>query len=180
MKNELDILRDISGKMDALGIPYMLTGSMAMNYYAEPRMTRDIDFVIVLTLAQVQSFLEAFAPDYYVSEEAVRTAIRDSAIFNLIHQEAVIKVDCVIRKTSEYRRMEFERRKQITVGDFQTYIVSKEDLILSKLAWARDSHSELQLNDVRNLLRSGCDEPYVRKWAAELHLQDLLEETLHE
>ena len=48
MQNELDIVRDVSVKLDSASIGYMLTGSMAMNYYAQPRMTRDIDVVVAL------------------------------------------------------------------------------------------------------------------------------------
>ena len=40
MQNELDVVRDLSEKLAALKIPFMLTGSLAMNYYATPRMTR--------------------------------------------------------------------------------------------------------------------------------------------
>jgi hypothetical protein len=36
MKNEIDIIRDFSAKFGQAGIAYMLTGSMAMNYYAQP------------------------------------------------------------------------------------------------------------------------------------------------
>ena len=59
---------------------------------------------------------------------------------------------------------------------FSTWIVSKEDLIISKLDWARESHSELQLRDVRNLLSTGYDEEYVAHWTGELGLTDLWEE----
>ena len=48
MQNELDIVRDVSQRLDTVKIGYMLTGSMAMNYYAQPRMTRDIDVVVAL------------------------------------------------------------------------------------------------------------------------------------
>jgi hypothetical protein len=34
MKNELDIVRDVSARLDCANIGYMLTGSMAMNYSA--------------------------------------------------------------------------------------------------------------------------------------------------
>jgi hypothetical protein len=37
MQNELDIVRDVSAKRGSASIGYMLTGSMAMNYYAQPR-----------------------------------------------------------------------------------------------------------------------------------------------
>ena len=49
MQNELDIVRDVSARLEKGGLAYMLTGSMAMNYYAQPRMTRDIDLVVALT-----------------------------------------------------------------------------------------------------------------------------------
>jgi hypothetical protein len=57
-----------------------------------------------------------------------------------------------VRKDTPYRREESFRRKKITVDDQDLFVVSPEDLILSKLEWAKDSQSEVQLNDVRNLL----------------------------
>ena len=176
--NEIDIVRDISQRFEQARIPYMLTGSMAMNYYAQPRMTRDIDIVIAITPEDVCRISALFRPDYYVSEQNIRESLAHESIFNLIHQESVIKVDCIIRKSSEYRRIEFERRQKISIVDFTTFIVSKEDLIISKLAWAKNSHSEVQLNDVRNLLATGYEAAYLRRWTRELRLDNLLNECL--
>ena len=174
--NEIDIVRDISHRFEQVGIPYMLTGSMAMNYYAQPRMTRDIDVVIAIGPEDVGRVAALFRPDYYVSEENIRESLDDESIFNLIHQESVIKVDCMIRKGTKYRRAEFERRQRISILDFTTFIVSKEDLIISKLFWAKDSRSEVQLGDVRNLLAVGYDAAYLQHWTRELGLDNLLEE----
>ena len=176
--NEIDIVRDISQRFEQARIPYMLTGSMAMNYYAQPRMTRDIDIVIAITPEDVGRISALFRPDYYVSEQNIRESLAHESIFNLIHQESLIKVDCIIRKSSEYRRIEFERRQKISIVDFTTFIVSKEDLIISKLAWAKNSHSEVQLNDVRNLLATGYEAAYLRRWTRELRLDNLLNECL--
>jgi hypothetical protein len=156
----------------------MLTGSMAMNYYAQPRMTRDIDVVIAIAPEEVGRVAALFRPDYYVSEENIRESVAHESIFNLIHQESVIKVDCIIRKKNEYRRVEFERRQKISILDFTTFIVSKEDLIISKLSWAKDSHSEVQLGDVKNLLATGYDAAYLQRWTRELWLDTLLKECL--
>ena len=144
-----------------------------MNYYAQPRMTRDIDLVVALKPDDVDTIVRLFTPDYYVSPEAIRNSIVHESMFNLIHQESVIKVDCIVRKGSPYRRAEFERRQRITIEDFSTWIVSKEDLIVSKLHWARDSHSELQLRDVKNLAVSGYDADYVERWTTELGVHNL-------
>jgi hypothetical protein len=176
--NEIDIVRDISRKFEQARVPYMLTGSMAMNYYAQPRMTRDIDVVIAIKPDDVGRVAALFRPNYYVSEENIRESVAHESIFNLIHQETVIKVDCIIRKSSGYRKTEFERRQKISIRDFTTFIVSKEDLIISKLSWAKDSHSEIQLNDVRNLLGIGYDAEYLTRWTRELELVNLLKECL--
>jgi hypothetical protein len=176
--NEIDIVRDISHRFEQAGIPYMLTGSMAMNYYARPRMTRDIDVVISIAPEDVDRVAALFRPDYYVTEESIRESITHESIFNLIHQDSVIKVDCIIRKRSEYRHLEFERRQRISILDFTTFIVSKEDLIISKLFWAKDSHSEIQLGDVKNLLATGFDTAYLERWTHELGLDNLFEECL--
>ena len=176
MQNELDIVRDVSRRLEQGGLAYMLTGSMAMNYYAQPRMTRDIDVVVAVTPHDAEKVVRIFAPDYYVSREAVSSSIAHESLFNLIHQESVIKVDCIVRKNSPYRRAEFERRQRITIEDFGTWIVSKEDLIISKLWWAKDSQSELQLRDVKNLAGTGFDAAYIERWTTELGLNTLWEE----
>jgi hypothetical protein len=161
--NEIDIVRDISARFERAQIPYMLTGSMAMNYYAQPRMTRDIDVVIEIAPADVERLTALFRPDSYLSEQNIRDSLSHESIFNLIHLESVIKVDCIVHRRGEYRRLEFGRRQRIAICEFTTYIVSKEDLIISKLFWAKDSHSEIQLDDVRNL---GGDRVRCRLFAA--------------
>ena len=110
--------------------------------------------------------------------QIITCSIVRESIFNLIHQDTVIKVACIIRKRSEYRRVEFERRHKISILDFSTFIVSKEDLIISKLFWAKDSHSEIQLGDVKNLLATGYDAAYLQHWTRELGLDNLVKECL--
>ena len=180
MQNEMDVLRDVSAKLSQAGIEYMLTGSFAMNYYAEPRMTRDIDIVVALESKDSDLILRLFEPEYYVPRDAVRRAIAKESQFNIIHNQGIMKVDFIVRKSEEYRRLEFGRRLEIEVEDAKIWIVSKEDLIISKLYWARDSHSDLQLGDVKNLLRSGYDNSYLTTWTETLGLSDLLRECLNE
>jgi hypothetical protein len=176
VQNELDIVRDVSARLDSANLGYMLTGSMAMNYYAQPRMTRDIDVVVALGAADVERVVELFNRDYYVAREAVVRSIAHQSLFNLIHNESVIKVDCIVRKQSGYRLVEFDRRQRIRIEDFATWIVSKEDLILSKLFWAKDSHSEVQIGDVKNLVATGCDRAYIERWTKELGVDNLWKE----
>ena len=174
MTEELQTLRDITTRLQAAGIEYMLTGSVALNCYAQPRMTRDIDLVVAFFLKDAARIGQVLGPDYYVSPEAARDAVLHQSSFNAIHQGSLTKVDFMVRKHEEYRHHEFARRARVRVEDFEVWVVSKEDLILSKLHWARDSQSQRQLADVENLVASGCDMEYLRAWSARLNLTDML------
>jgi hypothetical protein len=178
IESELDILRDVSGRLESAGIAFMLTGSVAMNYYAQPRMTRDIDLVVAVDTAQTNAIVHLFEMDYYVDRQMVARAIQERSVFNLIHNDSVIKVDCIVLKSDAYHQEEFKRRQQVSLGDFQLSIVSREDLILSKLNWAKKSRSEMQLRDVRNLLSPDCDVVYLHSQAPKLGVEELLREVL--
>ena len=68
MQNEIDILRDVSERLNSAGIAFMLTGSVAMSYYATPRMTRDIDIIVALDRSHIEKISNLFGSDYYVSK----------------------------------------------------------------------------------------------------------------
>jgi hypothetical protein len=173
---ELDVLRDISTRLEQAGIPYMLTGSLAMGYYTTPRMTRDIDVVAELSDGDVGRVVTLFEAAYYVSPDAVAQAVRDRSSFNLIDQASITKVDVFPKKREAFRDAEFARRRRITIGDFSTWIVTAEDLVLAKLLWMRLSPSDVQMRDVRMLLQARLDIDYVDTWTHRLGLDDLLAE----
>lgn len=174
MLSELELLFDVTRRLEEVGLDYMLTGSMALNHYAQPRMTRDIDIVIALLLKDLEILPSVFGEEFYFSEEAARGAVLGQSSFNVIHNESLIKVDFIVRKREDYRLAEFERRRRIEVQGHTMWIVSKEDLILSKLDWARESQSQRQLSDVENLLATGADLNYLQTWSQKLNLTDML------
>jgi hypothetical protein len=158
MTTELDVLAIVGDRLTAHGIPFMLTGSFAMAHYAAPRMTRDLDIVAALRLQDVPQIAAAFSADFYIDADAAMEAIASERLFNLMHYGSGIKVDLIVRKSSEYRILEFSRRRHVEMGTISTWIVSREDLILSKLVWALDARSELQLRDVGQLLSGPMDD----------------------
>ena len=180
MKNEIDILLDIVKKFNELNIPYMLTGSLAMNYYAEPRMTRDIDFIVVLQKKMKDILINKFKDNYYISEDAFDEAMKYNSMFNIIHKESVIKADLIIRKNSEYRENEFKRRKKVIINNNSLYIASKEDLIISKIFWSKESRSEMQKRDIINLLEDSYDKEYLVKWLKKMVLLNFAKEFIGE
>ena len=174
------VLHDFVGRIETLGIRYMLTDSMAMIRYTVFRQTADIDIVLELESDDKEKFFDALEPDYYIPRDSASRAIETNRMFNVIHIETAFKIDCVLKKTTRFQQNAFERREKTDYYGRQIYVISKEDLILSKLFWAKDSYSEVQLRDVKNLMRSGFDIDYAEKWVSELYITDLLYKCLKE
>lgn len=180
MVNEYDVLKIVADRLESAGIPYMVTGSIANNFYSMPRMTRDIDIVVQIAESDVEKVVSQFSPDFYTDRDQIINAVRSRRMFNVIHNEGVVKVDFIVRKDTEYRRIEFERRKEIVFEGTRLFITSPEDLIISKLFWAKDTMSEMQLLDVSNLLKSvkNLDMAYINKWVSALGLKEGYEKAI--
>jgi hypothetical protein len=178
--SELDILKLVARRLNDAEIDYMLSGSVALTFYGRPRMTRDIDIVVMVPLSAVDRFVELFEQDFYIDRDMVTDAIRNQSMFNIIHLETVIKVDFIIRKNQEYRILEFNKRKKMKLEDQEISVVSLEDLIISKLYWAKDSFSEMQIKDIVRLLDLDFDMDYVEEWCARLGLNSILGRVLDE
>ena len=177
---ELLALQDLCTRLETAGVRYMLTGSFALAYYATPRMTRDIDLVVELDAAAAKDLAKVLGADYYVDATAIAESFSHAHPCNVLHLATVVKIDLIPRKATEYRRIEFERRRRVNFAGVDLWIVSPEDLILSKLDWARDSRSEVQLRDVRHLLAGPLDREYLHEWATRLGLAKLLENLHHD
>lgn len=175
MNDELKVLKIVAERLNSLNINYLISGSIAANYYTVPRMTRDIDIVIELQNKDINIFVVKFEGDFYIDKQAVEEAVSQKGIFNIIHNEFIVKVDLIIRKDTPFDKDCFSRRRKIKVEDIELDLISPEDLIIAKLLWARKSLSELQLKDVANIVRTGSelDIVYLEEWIDKFNLYDL-------
>jgi len=180
MLDQISLLESVAGRLESAGIPYMLTGSIAASHYGRPRFTRDIDLVVELGPDDAGRIEGVLGHEFTMNTDGIRAAILRRGMFNVIHSSALIKIDFIIRKDSSYRVEEFQRRQRVRLGDgAEIWMTTAEDLILSKLLWAKDSRSELQLTDVRSVLRiqeGAIDSVYLEDWAKRLTVADLLHE----
>ena len=132
-------------------IPYMLSGSVAMSVYILPRATRDIDFVIHLQPKDIERFAANFREGYYCDKDGITDAVKRTSLFNIIDFKTGFKADFVVLKNEPYRLEEFNRRVEISFFDKTIYIVSVEDLLLSKLIWIQEFQFSQQTEDIKNL-----------------------------
>lgn len=151
-----------------------------MMRYAAFRQTADIDIVLEFDPDVKDKFIQVLEPDYYVPHNAVNRASETKRMFNVIHIKTAFKIDCVPKKTGEFQQSVFDRREKTDYYGREICVISKEDLILSKLWWAKDSQSEMQLRDIKNLMQSGFDKIYAEKWLETLGIGESFYKCLNE
>jgi hypothetical protein len=184
MKEQKQFLKKLIGLIEACGIPYAVCGSLGSSLHGQPRATNDADIIIAPTREQLTKFIDSLKTGYYVSSEAAFEAMRLCSMFNVIDNESGWKADLMFLKGSPYHSTEFERRARARVMGIELWIQSPEDVILSKLSWAKDTDSELQYRDVFGVIKLQWDKldwDYLKYWAKELgvekKLEDIIEET---
>lgn len=180
MKKTTDVALAVARAFEKAGIPYFLGGSLASSVQGEPRATNDIDFVVEMTVQQVQPLVEALGPEFDVDTESLADAIRKRRSWNIYYLPSATKIDLFIRQSSAFDESEFSRRRPLEVRPGEWIVLkSPEDTVLRKLLWFRAGGevSTTQWRDVVEVLRvsgEGMDSSYLNTWAERLSLTQLL------
>ena len=191
MQNEpIEVTLKVTGIFEKLGVPYLIGGSLASTLYGMVRSTQDSDIVAELRSEHLQPFVSALQGGFFVDEGMIAESIRHHSSFNIIHRESMFKVDVFIPHPSAYLQSQLARAQRQfftfeTDSTVSARFASPEDTILSKLEWYRmgGEVSERQWRDVLGVLKTRFEQldiPYMRKWAKELNVEDLLERALGE
>ena len=162
--------------LESLEIPYMVTGSVGAMLYGEPRLTNDLDVVVVLAPRHIAPLTAAFTdPAFYLPPaDVILEAIRQRGQFNLIHVDSGSKVDLILRKQTDFAQTEFQRRRPVVFTErVESQSATPEDIILAKLQYFREGQSHKHLDDVAGMLRvvgAQLDRAYLEQWVARLGL----------
>ncbi|MEM1181673.1 MAG: hypothetical protein AAGM22_25240 [Acidobacteriota bacterium] len=138
-----------------------------------------MDLVIAPERSSLLDLLRALPhEDYYFSEESALRAFARKSQFNIIDFKTGWKVDFILRKSRPFSNLEFQRRQIETVDGLQLFVARPEDVVISKLEWARMGSSDRQITDAAGILRvqgTHLDLKYIEHWVDELGLGEELD-----
>ena len=178
----------VTGTLEKLGVRYLVGGSLASTVHGMVRTTQDSDIMSELRLEHVKPFVHALETQFYMDEENIVAALTGHTSFNIIHRDSMFKVDVFVPLLRSFEREQLARaRKQIFILEpkAEALVATAEDILLAKLEWYRlgSEVSERQWRDVQGILKvqaGHLDLEYLRKWAKELKVSDLLRRALTE
>jgi len=170
-------LRSMTEWLGNAGVPFMIAGSFASTYHGHPRATQDIDVVIDPTRGSLLRFVDLIPEDVaYVDRASALEAFERREMFNVIDMRTGWKTDLILRKNRPFSRTEFDRRLDVEWMGNPIFVATAEDVILSKLEWARLSGgSERQMRDVAGVIEAAgedLDRGYVEHWVDELGVRE--------
>ena len=187
MQNEpIEVTLKVTDVFEKLGIAYLIGGSLASTLYGMIRTTQDSDIVAEMRLEHLQTFVSTLQAEFYLDDEMIAESIQRNSSFNIIHRETMFKVDVFIPRPRPFLQAQLARAQKQTFT-FETEVSAKfaspEDTVLSKLEWYRlgGEVSERQWRDILGVLKTRAGEldlAYLKKWAQELNVSDLLERAL--
>jgi hypothetical protein len=189
MQNEpIEVTLKVTNIFEKLGVPYLIGGSLASTLYGMVRTTQDSDIVAEMRLEHVKPFVSALQAEFYIDDEMIVESIQRNSSFNIIHREAMFKVDVFIPRPRPFLQSQLARalRQDFTFeSEVSARFASPEDTILSKLEWYRmgGEVSDRQWRDILGVMKTRADDldlAYLQKWARELRVSDLLKRALKE
>lgn len=161
--------------LNQLNIPFMVVGAIAVNYYSIPRLTHDADIVIELLQDKVEPLCEQLEEAFYIDVNMIRDAIYHRDHFNLIHYDTGFKIDFWVVGRDKCSLRRFGRRVPGRIFDRPVFLITPEDLILSKLEWYRQSDIQKHFLDAQGIFRMQkdvLDMAYLNKWAVRLEVEE--------
>lgn len=152
-KTLLDIFID---PLNSLGVRYMVTGSVASIVYGEPRLTHDVDLVVMLTIGDIAKLQKTFSEDrfYFPPVEVIRTEMARSSRghFNIIDMETAYKADIYFVGNEPVQIWGFKNRRKTLLDDREFWIAAPEYVIVQKLIYWNEGKHQKHLDDVKAII----------------------------
>jgi len=171
----IETLEWICRKLKSANVPYMITGGAAVGFWGHIRTTMDIDILIQIRSEQIDPLLSSIEGEAHIDTEKAKKAILDKRMFNIILNKTCFKIDFIPLEENSYEIEKFNNRVKMNFQDKEVYVISPEDLIISKLLWSKSAGgSERQIKDCESIYRLNSDNldlGYLKRWVKMLGIE---------
>lgn len=162
-----------------LDIPYTMVGSFASNQYGIPRSTEDADFVVMLGTTSVIEIGRRLGPEFHLDPQMAFETFTGTFRYEIHVPEINFRIELFLLSDDPYDRERFERRQARPVQGQPVHFLSPEDVIITKLRWARSKDLEV----VREVIAVQDPErrlnwDYIHAWTGRHGTQSRLDEIL--
>jgi hypothetical protein len=153
----------VAKTLETCGIPFLLSGSFASNFYGIPRSTREADFVLQSQQAIGPEFAKQLGEDFLLEPQLSFETNTGTFRQVLRHKKKTFKVELFLLSQDPHDQSRFARRRAVQLFERQVWLPSPEDVIITKLRWARGKDKD-DARDVMAVQQDKLDWPYIQEW----------------
>ena len=160
-----EIISKIGTTLDKGNLPYMIIGGQAVLLYGEPRLTRDIDITLGVSIDHLDKLLRIIEQiPLNPLPEDIPTFVRQTMVLPAMDKSTGIRVDFIFSFTP-YETQAIQRAKKVNILGQDVSFAAVEDLIIHKIFAGRPRDIE----DVRIVLLKNrdMDIQYIEAWLKE-------------
>ena len=157
----------------------MVVGSLSSSFYGIPRSTKDIDIVIQLTAqVSIRDIANRLGPSFRLEPQASFETISSTHRYVIAALDLPFKIELFLLSGDPHDRERFRRRKPQAIYTRTAYLPTAEDVIITKLNWARSRPHGKNAEDVRSVLAVRSEEldwNYIYGWCDQHGTRQLLD-----
>jgi hypothetical protein len=175
--NTDDVVGSVIDSLNQHGVPYMIVGSLATNFYCVPRSTQDADIVVQSRLVEVARQVSQGVPGMRFDPQMGFESVTATKKLVLSTQQHDFKIELFELSGDEHDQLRFSRRVAVEVLGRRSSIATVEDMIVTKLRWSQHAGREKDIADARNLIavqQDRIDWAYVDDWCVRHGTDQLL------
>jgi hypothetical protein len=166
--------------LDALAIPYMISGSLATNVYGVPWATDDGDFVVEFPPGcRIEDLARALPATICLDPQSRCETVTGSRMHACTVRDSAFRIELFLVTDDPHDRERFARRYRLATPFGAVWMPTVEDVIVTKLLWAARAGRPKDRDDCRNVIalqEAVVDWPYVQRWCDHHGTRTLLDE----
>lgn len=178
-----EIVLRLIGALEDIGVPYMLVGSFSTNAYGKPRSTNDADFVVEIRGEQVALLKDRLGAEFRLDAQMTFETVTMTSKYVIDHPATAFRIELFLLSTDPHDQSRFARRQRYEFAGRPTWLPTVEDVVVTKLRWARGGRQGKDVADAEDVLavqRARLDLDYLRHWCDQHGTRELFEKLLAE
>ena len=151
----IETLSQVVDALEALGVVYAVTGSVASAVHGEPYSSMDDDLIVLATANDAARLSSRLTPRFYAPEDMLMDAVTQHSFVNVVDNRTGFKIDLSFVGDDAFLLAVLRRRVRACIGTHakEFWFVTPEDVILMKLVWRKDTRSTKQWENALSVAR---------------------------
>jgi hypothetical protein len=172
-----DLVRRLVDALAAARIEYVLVGSLSSNFYGVARSTQDADIVVSCAVSRIAELMQELGKEFELDRQMAFETVTATRKILLREKATGFQIEVFFLSDDDHDRERFARRRQVAVFDRVAYLLTLEDVLITKLRWLYLAGRRKDEEDIRGVLRlqhERIDWPYVESWCGRHGTRELL------